>query len=189
LRSSSKCFYGSFEGKPGKLEYLNPRSVEGSGDFARPFRKIDPFNISSGLARENLLSSFLTKTQTTPDMKLSLLPSLVAFWATGALVFGQSTVKPAADPFASSASQPVSEPTGVPNGPDIMVRLEVFSMSPAAARGALKKFPKQTDLYAWIDTELSKPNSAISLEKVSLLRMPSGYRTKIELIAEYPYPG
>ncbi len=70
---------------------------------------------------------------------------------------------------------------------EALVRMEVFSLAPGEARRAMKQFPKQADLYAWLGAELEKEKPAATLELLTVLRVRSGQRSKLEQIAEYSY--
>lgn len=100
----------------------------------------------------------------------------------------------AGDPFVK---QPVSnlavkteQPPPMPGSPtgDLIVRMEWFSMAPADARKALRKFPRQADLYQWIGDELDKPEkNLVALERLDIIRARSGQRSKMEAIDEVPF--
>lgn len=76
--------------------------------------------------------------------------------------------------------------TGFGAGPprQIQIHLEVFSLPPLTARKALMTNPKETGLYAWLDTELSKPDSSVKLERHSITIVRGGQRSKTEGINE-----
>jgi len=69
-----------------------------------------------------------------------------------------------------------------------LVRMEVFSLPLEAGRAATRKFPKQADLYAWLGGELEKENPTVKLERLMVLRVRGGQKSKLEEIDEYPYP-
>ncbi|HEX2747422.1 MAG TPA: hypothetical protein VHM91_05425 [Verrucomicrobiales bacterium] len=94
--------------------------------------------------------------------------------------------KAAADPFAEPAD-PFSE-DGASTVRQALVRFEVFSMPTPAARKVLRQFPKQEDLYAWLGTEWEKEKTEVKLERLSLLKIRSGQRAKLEEIDEMPFP-
>jgi hypothetical protein len=68
------------------------------------------------------------------------------------------------------------------------VNLEVFSLPPLAARKALLAHPKESELYAWLDAELAKPDSTVKLERNSITIVRGGQRSKTEGIDEIPFP-
>ena len=84
------------------------------------------------------------------------------------------------DPFASGPWQ-----IGVVEG---LVRLAVFAVPQDAARRAQRQFPKQADLYAWLVAEMEKPAPIVRLERMDVLRVRNGQRSKLEGIDEFPYP-
>ncbi len=69
-----------------------------------------------------------------------------------------------------------------------LVHLEAFSLPPLAARKALIAHPKEAALYAWLDAEMDKKDSAVRLERHSVTRVRGGQRSKTEGIVEYAYP-
>ena len=68
------------------------------------------------------------------------------------------------------------------------VHLEVFSMPPLTARKSLIAHPKESDLYAWIEAELAKPDSAVKLERHTITFVRGGQRAKTEGIDGIPRP-
>lgn len=94
-----------------------------------------------------------------------------------------------ADPFAvpppkpaAGAAQRVSR--------DSMVRFDAISLPPAAARKALiTHAKKETELYQWLETELNRKDSGVTLENSSTLRVRGGQRAKSEPIIEFPHVG
>ena len=72
--------------------------------------------------------------------------------------------------------------------PQALVHLEVFSLPPLIARKSLIAHPKDSDLYAWIETELTKPGSAVKLERHSITIVRGGQKAKTEGINEIPHP-
>ncbi len=96
----------------------------------------------------------------------------------------------AADPFvkdSATPAKPAEEDTAnwVKEG---VVRVEYFSLPTASARKVLRQFKKQDDLYAWLGAELEKDKAEVKLERLSILRVRGGQRSKLEEIAEFPYP-
>lgn len=69
-----------------------------------------------------------------------------------------------------------------------LVRLEVFTLSQQDAHAATRNFPKQTELYAWLGAELEKENPAVKLERLMVLRVRAGQKSKLEEISDYPVP-
>jgi hypothetical protein len=69
-----------------------------------------------------------------------------------------------------------------------LIRMEVFSLPLEAGRAATRKFPKQADLYAWLGAELEKENPTVKLERLMVLRVRGGQKSKLEEIDEYPFP-
>ncbi len=112
---------------------------------------------------------------------LSLFCPLAAFGQAGA---------PGADPFLKSNSPPAAaaeqSPTALPR--EGLVRMEVFSLSLEDGRAATRKFPKQADLYAWLGEELEQEKPTVNLERLMVLRVRGGQRSKLQEIDEYPYP-
>lgn len=70
----------------------------------------------------------------------------------------------------------------------ILLRVEIFSATPAQYAVTLAQNPTGGGLYQWCDAALEKPESKVALEQFTLLRMRSGQRSKVEQIDEYPYP-
>ncbi len=70
----------------------------------------------------------------------------------------------------------------------IQVHLEVFSMPPLTARKALIAHPKESELHAWLDTGLAKPDSSVKLERHSITIVRGGQKSKTEGIDEIPRP-
>ena len=105
---------------------------------------------------------------------------------------------------ASAGGEPVpppssDKPTIVSPGPEEdpgdnllpkegLVRMEVFTLSREDARTATRKFPKSADLYAWLGAELEKEKPAVKLERLMVLRVRAGQKSKLEEIDEYPVP-
>jgi hypothetical protein len=105
---------------------------------------------------------------------------------------------------ASAGGEPVpppssDKPTLVSPGPEEepgenllpregLVRMEVFTLSREDARTATRKFPKQADLYAWLGAELEKEKPKVKLERLMILRVRGGQRSKVQEIDEYPFP-
>lgn len=82
---------------------------------------------------------------------------------------------------------------GVPVGEltvaECLVQMEWFSMTPNDARLALRNFPSQTELYQWIQAELDKGESGkVALERLDIMRVRSGQKSKLEGIVEFPFP-
>jgi hypothetical protein len=65
--------------------------------------------------------------------------------------------------------------------------MECFSLPPDAARRALRQFPNEDDLYAWLGAELEKAKPEVRLEKLSLVKVRGGKRCKVEELDEVPY--
>lgn len=103
--------------------------------------------------------------------------------------------KPApANPSPPAPQPPVAPGTAAPeDGDDAsqvaegMMRFELISLPPLAARKALLQYPVEADLYAWLDKELENPKSGVVLERVNTLRTRSGQRSRVQAIDEYPY--
>ena len=103
---------------------------------------------------------------------------------------------PAADPFLKSNAPPAA--AGIPASSanatasllprEGLVRMEVFTLSLDEGRAATRKFPKQAELYAWLGAELEKEKSPVKLERIMVLRVRGGQRSKLEEIAECPFP-
>ncbi len=105
---------------------------------------------------------------------------------------------------ASAGGEPVpppssDKPTMVDLGPEEepeehslpkegLVRMEVFTLSREDARTATRKFPKQADLYAWLGAELEKDKPTVKLERLMVLRVRGGQKSKVQEIDEYPFP-
>jgi hypothetical protein len=68
------------------------------------------------------------------------------------------------------------------------VHVEVFSLPPLTARKALIAHPKESDLYAWLDAELAKPDGTVKLERNTITIVRGGQKSKTEGIDEIPYP-
>jgi len=93
-----------------------------------------------------------------------------------------------ADPFIKDGKPPPAEPGAAAEIVECLVRMEVFALPPSDMRRAMKQFPKQADLYAWLGAEWEKPQATVKLERMDVVRVRSGQRSKIEGIDEYPYP-
>lgn len=96
-----------------------------------------------------------------------------------------------ADPFAKTAPQ--AQPEIDANQPaqsglqEALVQMEWVSMSPADARKALRKFPRQSDLYQWVQQELDKADQgAVTLERLEIMRVRGGQRGKVEGLDDFP---
>ena len=98
-------------------------------------------------------------------------------------------VPAANDPFVKGNATPSADlpeqDSGVKEG---LIRIEYFSLSPTTARKVMRQFPKQDDLYAWLGAQLENENGEVKLERLSLLKVRGGQRSKLEEIDEYPYP-
>ena len=93
-----------------------------------------------------------------------------------------------ADGSLSTKDTVTAAPDAVASHPtEAIVRMEVFTLAPADARHVMRQFPKQADLYAWLGAELEKEKPRATLELLTVLRVRSGQRSKLEQIAEYPY--
>lgn len=117
-----------------------------------------------------------------------LLLTAISFLVT--LPVYSQTPPPATDPFLKStppatAATPQSAALLPREG---LVRMEIFTLSLEAGRAAAKKFPKQADLHAWLGAELEKEPSTVKLERLMVLRVRGGQRSKLEEIDEYLYP-
>ena len=66
--------------------------------------------------------------------------------------------------------------------------MEVFSLPHTLGRKAMRQNPTQSGLYAWLDKQLDKADTEVALEHLSVLRVRSGQRSKVEEIVEYPRP-
>jgi hypothetical protein len=93
-----------------------------------------------------------------------------------------------ADPFIKNGKPAPAEPGAAEQITECLVRMEVFALPPADMRRAMKQFPKQADLYAWLGAEWEKPQATVKLERMDVVRVRSGQRSKLEAIDEYPYP-
>ncbi len=93
-----------------------------------------------------------------------------------------------ADPFIKDGKPAPAEPGATEQITECLVRMEVFALPPADMRRAMKQFPKQADLYAWLGAEWEKPQATVKLERMDVVRVRSGQRSKLEGIDEYPYP-
>ena len=90
------------------------------------------------------------------------------------------------DPFAPPEGAPSEEAGKQRPVPETLLRLEAFSLPPAAARKALLTHSKETELYSWLDAELARKDSGVILENLSTLRVRSGQRDKNEAVMEFP---
>ncbi|MES2705088.1 MAG: hypothetical protein V4726_00655 [Verrucomicrobiota bacterium] len=107
----------------------------------------------------------------------------------------KTTAQVQKDPFVKTETAPAPVARIVIAGaseqetvPEALARMEWVSLTPADARHALRKFPRQADLYQWVQDELDKPDkSAVTLERLEVLRLRSGQRSKVEAIDEQPY--
>ena len=68
------------------------------------------------------------------------------------------------------------------------VHMEVFSLHPLTARKALIAHPKEAELYAWLDAELTKLESTVKLERHAITIVRDGQKAKTEGITEIPHP-
>jgi hypothetical protein len=89
------------------------------------------------------------------------------------------------DPFATPDE---NEEPGPPVPRECLVRVEVFALPQDNARFAQRKYRKQTDLYAWLEGELANANAVVKLERMDILRIRGGQRSKLQCVNEYPYP-
>jgi hypothetical protein len=91
------------------------------------------------------------------------------------------------NPVTATASAP-KPPENPAAGREAIVRFEMISLPPLAARQALIKYPKEAELYQWLDAEMEKKDSGVTLEKMHAVRVRGGQRSKVEAIHEYAYP-
>ena len=89
---------------------------------------------------------------------------------------------PPSDPFAPVVA---NEPAKLAD--QGLVRFEYFSLPQNLARKVLRQFPDQQALYEWLGTELENAKTEVKLERLILLKVRSGQRSKVEEIDEYPY--
>ena len=102
---------------------------------------------------------------------------------------GEPVPPPASDKPTMVDLRPEDEPEEEnPLPKEGLVRMEVFTLSREDARTATRKLPKQADLYAWLGAELEKENPAVKLERLMVLRVRGGQRSKVQEIDEYPFP-
>lgn len=92
------------------------------------------------------------------------------------------------DPFIKEHKPSAQPPIKEVRFREGIVRLEYYSMPMLTARQAMKQMPQQEALYAWLDAELEKQQTEVKFERVTVLRVRGGQRSKVEEIAEYPYP-
>lgn len=133
-------------------------------------------------------------------MKIRHIPALAA--ALAGLVSTLAAQQPApapvpgtADPFIKTEPVAVADPfSGEPARRQParlvsqgIVRLEYFSLPHNLARKVLRQFPQHQALYDWLGKELDDPNSEVKLERLTLLKVRGGQRSKVEEINEYPY--
>lgn len=120
-------------------------------------------------------------------MKFPRVP-LVAALALGALPISSCAREPAApkEPLAAEVApdDPLSGDDDSGTVKDCLVRMEVLALPLDSARRALRQFPKQADLYAWLSTEMKKPEAAVKLERMDVIRVRGGLRSKLEAINE-----
>ena len=98
----------------------------------------------------------------------------------------------AGDPFVKGDDTPAAAPQPaldeparlVPQG---LIRAEYFSLPHTLARKMMRQLPQQQALYEWLGKELENPQSEVKLERLSLLKVRGGQRSKVEEIDEYPY--
>lgn len=84
---------------------------------------------------------------------------------------------------------PKAEPEENPLPRECLVRLEVFTLPRDEGRAATRNFPKQADLYHWLGAELEKELTTVKLERLMVLRVRGGQKSKLEEIDEYPVSG
>lgn len=70
----------------------------------------------------------------------------------------------------------------------VLLRVEVFSATPAQYAVAFAQNPTGGGLYQWCDAALEKPESKVTLEQFALLRVRSGQKSKVEQVDQYPFP-
>jgi hypothetical protein len=86
------------------------------------------------------------------------------------------------------AQAPAKPPVAGGDAPfEALARMECISLPADAARRAMRQFPKEDDLYAWLGAELEKEKSEVRLEKLALVKLRTGQRSKLEERAEVPY--
>src|SRR5436189_6172131 len=94
----------------------------------------------------------------------------------------------AADPFVKGNIPAPAPPPATVEVPDLvrqgLVRTEYFSLPHTLARKMMRQFPQQPALYEWLGRELENPQSEVKLERLSLLKVRSGQRSKLEEINE-----
>ncbi len=122
-------------------------------------------------------------------MKVRPLPLLlltaVALWFPA-----EAPAQPGSPPPgpAPAALFEAPEPDEISLPKEGLVRLEVFTLSLEEGRTATRKFPKQADLYAWLGAELEQEKPKATLERLMLVRVRAGQKSKLEEIDEYPSP-
>lgn len=111
----------------------------------------------------------------------------------------QSPANPsAADPFLKS-NQPIAAALAAINAnsqpntaetlpPEALLRIEVFSLPLEEARTLTRQHPKSPDLYGRLGEELDKEKPTVKLERLMVLRVRGGQRSKLEEVEEYAYP-
>jgi len=110
-------------------------------------------------------------------VRVAFVAALVSTFADFA---GAQTPSPAP---SAAAGQP--DPA---KGREMLVHFEIISLPPLTARKALIKYPKETELYKWLDSELEKKDSGVVMERTHVLRVRGGQRSKLEAIHESAYP-
>ncbi|HWB06501.1 MAG TPA: hypothetical protein VG796_25980 [Verrucomicrobiales bacterium] len=103
-------------------------------------------------------------------------------------IFGLAAVSLFVASFASAQTPAPASAAEPELREEAMVRFEVISLPPLAARKALIKYSKEPELYQWLDSELEKKESGVVLETMQALRIRSGQRSKVESLDEHAYP-
>jgi hypothetical protein len=100
-------------------------------------------------------------------------------------VFANLTMAQAPAPANPAGAAEQSDPAV---GKEMLVHFDLISLPPLTARKALIRYPKETELYKWLDSELEKKDSGVVLERMHVLRVRGGQRSKLEAIHESAYP-
>ncbi len=89
---------------------------------------------------------------------------------------------PPAEPPEAEAEEPAHRSV------ETLMRVESFSLPVTEGRTALRKYPRQDDLYAWLDAELTKEKPAVRLERLSMVKTRRGNQSFLQESDELPYP-
>jgi hypothetical protein len=126
-------------------------------------------------------------------MKSRHVPILFAVIMSGSASTLTAQQPGAGDPFLKAGSSAAPAPQPAPDEParlvpQGLVRAEYFSLPHTLARKMMRQFRQQQTLYDWLGAELEKAESEVKLERLTLLKVRGGQRSKVEEIDEYPYP-